>query len=139
MTPEQATWVREYVWPPSWLRHFLFLPGPFTDCACQRPPSVECQRGQHAVCQHDGHPVRETVIQTHAGRAALFREPYEHRPPAGRNGRRDAYGTNNVAWVWLAVTPCREICTCFCHRPGAASIPAPAVTEQLDLFEVVTR
>lgn len=138
MTPEQATWVRENVWPPSWLRHYQFLPGPFTDCSCQRPPSVECQMSQHTACQHDGHPVRETVIQTSIRRAAMFREPYQHRTPAGSNGRRDAYGTNNLAWVWLVGPPCREICTCFCHQPGAVPAATTAAPRQLDLFQAVT-
>jgi hypothetical protein len=137
MKPDQAAWVREHVWPPSWLRHYQFLPGPFTDCACQRPPSVKCQRGHHAACQHDGHPIRETVIQTHAGRAAQFREPYEHRTPAGRNGRRDAYGANNCAWVWLAGAPCREICTCFCHQPGSVPTLTATAPVQLGLFAEV--
>jgi hypothetical protein len=140
MKPNQAAWVREHVWPPSWLRHYRFLSGPFTDCACQKPPSIPCQSGNHRACLHDGHPVRETVIQTHTGRAALFAEPYEHRTPVGRNGRRDAYGTNNLAWVWLVGKPCREICTCFCHRPDALSITVVAAPVQLGLFaEVIGR
>jgi len=139
MSAQQAQWIRENVWPPSWLRHYTFLPGPFTDCACQKPPSVECQRGTHRACQHDGHSVPETAIQTHTLRAALFREPYEHRAPAGHHGRRTVYGANNVAWVWPAGTPCRETCSCACHQPGT---PPPAAMQvqagQLSLFEAVS-
>lgn len=134
MNPEQAVWVRENVWPPSWLRHYNEIPGTFLDCACQRPPSIPCQSGNHRACLHDGHPIRETVVQTSTRRAAIFREPYEHRAPAGRNGRRDVYGTNNLAWVWLAGAPCREICACFCHQPGAVIPVNVAASVQLDLF-----
>ncbi|MDT0387869.1 hypothetical protein [Streptomyces dubilierae] len=77
------------------------------------------------------------MIQTHAGRAALFPEPYQHRTPAGRNGRRDAYGTNNVAWVWLAGAPCREICTCFCHQSGTTPTTVVGAPVQLGLFTEV--
>ncbi|MCW8102693.1 DUF6248 family natural product biosynthesis protein [Streptomyces tauricus] len=118
MTPEQAAWVRAYAWRPSWLRHYQEMPGPFTHCACQRPPSVECQMGHHGTCRHDGHPINEAVIATNRGRAARFPDPYEHRTPAGRHGKRLAYGTNDAAWVWLVGVPCREVCNCGCHRPG---------------------
>lgn len=134
MTPDQAAWVREHVWPPSWLRQYREMPGPFTHCACQRPPSIPCQRGDHHACRHDGHPVNETVIATSRGRAARFPEPYGHRTPAGRYGRRLAYGTNDVAWVWLAGPPCREICTCVCHRLHPALSPTAVRPQQLDLF-----
>jgi hypothetical protein len=77
------------------------------------------------------------VIQTSIRRAAVFREPYQYRTPAGRNGRRDAYGTNNVAWVWLAGVPCRELCTCACHRPGAPLAAVATAPLQLGLFEAV--
>lgn len=134
MTPEQAAWVRERVWPPMWLRNHNHIPSTTFACACQRPPSVECQMGRHSACRHDGHSVNETVITTSRGRAARFPEPYEHRTPAGQYGRRLAYGSNDVAWVWLAEAPCREICTCVCHRPDAVMptvVPAPV---QLGLF-----
>jgi hypothetical protein len=135
MKPTEAAWVREHVWPPSWLRHYRELPGPSTNCACQRPPSCECQRGDHHACRHDGHPVNETVIATSRRRAARFPEPYEHRTPAGRRGRRLAYGRNDVAWVWLASSPCRELCSCVCHRPNAPLLPAAAAPPvQLGLF-----
>ncbi|MGW6910285.1 hypothetical protein [Streptomyces sp. NPDC054940] len=134
MKRSEGQWVREHVWPPSWLRHYDFLPGPFVNCACHKPPSVPCQRGDHHACQHDGHPVRETVIQTSTGRAAHFPEQYEHRASAGRSGRRDVYGTNNLAWVWLAGAPCREICACVCHRPHAPMPPPAVAPVQLGLF-----
>lgn len=138
MTPEQAAWVRENVWPSLRLRNHNHIPSTTFACACQKPPSVECQRGAHGQCRHDGHPVNEGVITTSRGRAARFLEPHEHRTPEGRLGRRLAYGPNDLAWVWLAGAPCREICTCFCHRPGAVSIPAVAVSVQLGLFAEVT-
>lgn len=139
MKTDQAAWVREHVWPSQWLRHFNHIPGPFLNCACQRPPSAECQMGRHQACRHDGHPINETVITTKARRAARFPDPYQHRTPAGQHGSRLAHGTNDVAWVWSAGEPCREICNCACHRPGA---DLPAVTpepEQLGLFGAVSR
>ncbi|CBG73086.1 hypothetical protein SCAB_60671 [Streptomyces scabiei 87.22] len=135
MSPAQAAWIREHVWTGFRLRNHNHIPSTTFACACQGAPSCECQRDQHAGCRHDGHPVNETVIHTSRGRAARFPEPYEHRAPAGGNGRRIAYGTNNdVAWVWLAGRPCREICTCVCHRPHSSVPAAPVRTEQLDLF-----
>ncbi|WP_329214926.1 hypothetical protein OG352_05545 [Streptomyces sp. NBC_01485] len=134
MTPTAAAWVREHVWPPSWLRGYEHIPGTFLDCACQKPPSVECQRDQHSACQHDGHPVRETVIQTSSLRPAHLPDPYEHRPPAGRRGRRIANGINDLAWVWVAGALCREICACVCHRPDTMTPAAVAAPVQLDLF-----
>ncbi|MFJ6841374.1 hypothetical protein ACIQRE_01745 [Streptomyces griseoluteus] len=134
MRVDEAAFVREHVWPPSWRRHFDELPGPFVNCACQRPPSLPCQRGDHRDCQYDGHPVRETVVQTHAGRAAQFTESFQHRPLAGSAGRRDCLGTNRLAWVWLAGRPCREICTCVCHASSPATPAEPPRPEQLGLF-----
>lgn len=134
MSSEQAAWIRENVWPPRWLRDYNHIPGVFLDCACQRPPSVECQMDRHSVCRHDGHPINETVIETGQGRAARIPDPYEHRPPAGRHGSRIAYGVNDLAWVWLAGAPCREICTCVCHRPHQPAPTGVAVPVQLDLF-----
>jgi hypothetical protein len=137
MMPDQAAWVRQNAWPAPWLRAYQHIPGTFLDCACQRPPSLNCQSGDHHRCAHDGHPVRETVVQTSSRRAAQFSEPYEHRPPSGHRGRRDAHGRNDLAWVWLAGRPCRELCTCVCHQPappdGAAAVLAG---EQLDMFAV---
>ena len=139
MSSGQAAWIRAHVWPSSWLRHYEFLPGPFTDCACEKPPSVACQSGTHHACRHDGHPVPETVIQTSTLRPALFREAYEHRAPAGRNMRRAVYGTNDVAWVWLTGAPCRETCACICHQAGTTPPSArPVESGQLSLFEAVT-
>ncbi|MGJ5895122.1 hypothetical protein ACSCBZ_24680 [Streptomyces niveiscabiei] len=126
--------MRENVWPPIWLRHHNHIPSTTFACACQKPPSCECQMGRHSACQHDGHPICETVITTARGRAARFAEPYEHRSPEGRHGRRMAYGLNDLAWVWLAGAPCREICTCFCHQPGAVPGVDATVCVQLDLF-----
>lgn len=134
MKAAEAAWVREHVWPPTWLRNHNHIPSTTFACACQRPPSGECQRDHHRACRDDGHPVNETVIATSRGRAARFPEPYEHRTPAGRHGRRLAYGSSDVAWVWLAGAPCREICTCVCHRPNVPALAAPVRTEQLDLF-----
>ncbi|MGW0495079.1 hypothetical protein ACWD0Z_06450 [Streptomyces sp. NPDC003007] len=134
MTPDQAAWVREYVWTGFRLRNHNHIPSTTFACACQGPPSCECQRDWHGQCRHDEHPVNETVIHTTRGRAARFPEPYEHRTPAGRNGRRVVYGRHDVAWVWLAGRPCREICTCFCHRPGAVPTETVATPVQLGLF-----
>ncbi|MFF9310109.1 hypothetical protein ACF1BS_04275 [Streptomyces sp. NPDC014748] len=136
MSADEAAWVREHVWPPSWLRQYGEVPSTFLACACQKPLSLPCQRGDHYACGHDGHPVRETVIQTHALRAARFAEPYQHPAAAGSNGRRGAYGTNDAAWVWPAGSPCREICTCVCHLPPPAT-PAHR-PQQLDLFTTET-
>ncbi|MFP3990676.1 hypothetical protein U9R90_25065 [Streptomyces sp. E11-3] len=146
MTPDQAAWVRENVWPTSWLSAYQEIPGTFEHCACQQPPSLPCQAGAHSRCDHDAHPVRETVVQTSTRRAAQFPEPHQHRPPAGHNGRRDAYNHTGLAWVWLAGHPCRELCTCDCHRPDAEPAPASAPDqslvlvggEQLDLFGAAT-
>ncbi|MFM9602714.1 hypothetical protein [Streptomyces turgidiscabies] len=139
MSPDQAAWVRENVWPPLWLRNHNHIPSTTFACACQKPPSSKCQLDQHSACRHDGHPVNETVIATTRGRAARLPEPYEHRPPAGRHGSRIAHGVNDLAWVWLAGAPCREICNCTCHTPSpATATPAPvAPPAQLDLFDAV--
>lgn len=135
MSPQQAAWVRENVWTGLRLRNHDHIPSTTFACACQGPPSCECQRGDHRACRDDGHPVHETVIATSRGRAARFPEPYEHRPPTGRHGRRIAYGVNDVAWVWLAGRPCRETCTCVCHRPHhTPTCSPPAAPVQLDLF-----
>lgn len=134
MMPIEAAWVRENVWPSLWLRKYLEIPGTFHDCACYRPPSVECQRDRHTDCRHDGHAINETVIQTSSLRAAAFRDPYAHYSPV-RSGR------NVVAWVWPAGRPCRQLCNCGCHR-GAHAEPeaAPKGPAQLDLFDLaVTR
>ena len=134
MSPDQAAWVREHVWTGLRLRNHDHIPSTTFACACQGPPSCECQRGDHRVCRHDEHPVNETVIHTSRGRAARFPEPYEHRAPAGRNGNRISYGTNTTAWVWLAGAPCREVCTCVCHRPHHPPPAGVAAPVQLDLF-----
>lgn len=134
----EAAWVREHVWPPRWLRNYDHIPGTFLNCACQRPPSVECQMDRHAACRHDGHPISETVIATSRGRAARFPDPYEHRTPAGSRGSRLAHGPNDVAWAWLAGEPCREICACGCHQATPPPTPTPVLAVvQLGLFEAV--
>jgi hypothetical protein len=128
MKPAEAAWVREHVWPSIWLRNHNHIPSTTFACACQRPPSVECQMGQHSACRHDGHSVNETAIQTSSLRPARFAEPYAHYSPV-------TSGINCLAWVWLAGAPCREICTCVCHRPGPMPVPAAIATPvQLDLF-----
>ncbi|KFG07535.1 hypothetical protein [Streptomyces scabiei] len=118
MTPNQAAWVRENVWKPIRLRNHNHIPSTTFACACQKPPSVECQRDWHSSCRHDGHPVNETVIHTSNSRAARLPDPYDHPSPV-RSGR------NDLAWVWLAGAPCREICTCGCHRPASDPVETP--------------
>ena len=125
---DAAAWVRENVWPTMWLRNHNHIPGTTFECACQRPPSVECQMGRHGSCRHDGRPIRETVVQTHRNRAATFPEPHKHPSP-------ELSGRNDLAWVWLAGPPCRQICNCGCHTGR----PEPVLVEmaggvQLDLF-----
>lgn len=129
MTSTAAAWVREQVWPPIWLRNHNHIPSTTFACACTGPPSLTCQRDDHGACQEDGRRVRhETVIQTSSDRPARFDEPYEHYSPV-------VSGRNVLAWVWLSGRPCREICTCFCHRPNRPLPPAATATpEQLDLF-----
>ncbi|KDN80497.1 hypothetical protein [Kitasatospora cheerisanensis] len=109
MPPNAAAWVRENVWPTGWLRSFEHIPGTFTDCACHRPPSSACQAGRHAECRHDRRPIHETVVQTAALHPARHPEPHTH--PS-----REYSGTNNLAWVWIAGPPCRQICRCACHH-----------------------
>ncbi|GGR04404.1 hypothetical protein [Kitasatospora griseola] len=70
MPPQAAAWIREHVWPPTWLRNHQHIPGTFTHCACHKPPSAECQRGRHTECRDDNRPTCETVIQTAAPRPA---------------------------------------------------------------------
>ncbi|MFD7224808.1 hypothetical protein [Streptomyces sp. NPDC059883] len=128
MTPHAAAWIRANVWPPIWLRNYQHIPGTLTDCACQKPPSVECQRDAHSACRHDGHLINETVIQTNTQRAATFREPYDHPSPVRS-------GPNVLAWVWPAVRQCRQICTCSCHSGHEPEQTEPI---QLDLFGMVS-
>ncbi|MFF4384444.1 hypothetical protein [Kitasatospora sp. NPDC001547] len=109
MPPQAAAWVRENVWPPIWLRAHQHIPGTTHDCACHRPPSVECQAGRHSKCRHDGRPIHETVIQTAALRPARHPEPHTH--PSQEHS-----GINDLAWVWLAGPPCRQLCRCACHH-----------------------
>lgn len=120
MSPDQATWVRENVWSALRLRNHNHIPSTTFACACQKPPSVECQRDWHTSCRHDGHAINETVISTSSQRAARFPDPYEHSSPV-RSGR------NDLAWVWLAGRPCREICGCVCHRPAPDPVKKPPV------------
>lgn len=127
MTPEQAAWVREYVWRPIWLRNHNHIPSTTFACACQGPPSCACQRSNHGDCRPDRGVHHETVIQTLGDRPARFAEPYAHRSQV-------VSGVNVLAWVWPAGIPCREICTCFCHRPGAVVPVDAAASVQLDLF-----
>lgn len=138
MTPDQAAWVREHVWPVLWLRNYEHIPGTFLNCACQRPPSLPCHAGRHRACLPVEYPVNETVIQNSRLLPATFPEPYTHRTPEDRHSFRLMHGRNNLAWVWLSGTPCREICGCGCHRAAPVASPA-AMTEsiQLGLFEAV--
>lgn len=140
MKPEQAAWVRENVWPPSWPRSFNHIPETFLHCACQRPPTLACQAGRHRACLTPGIRDVETVIQNSRLIPATFVEAYEHRTPEDRIGRRLMYGRNNLAWVWLTGVRCREMCSCSCHLAA----PAPTLTTvaesvQLGLFEAVAR
>lgn len=132
MTPEQAAWVREHVWEPIRLRNHNHIPSTTFECACQGPPSVECQMDRHTRCRHDRHTMNETVIHTSHARAARLPDTYEHQSPVSS-------GRNDLAWVWLAGEPCREICTCACHRPGVKVPVAVAAPVQLDLFAGVAR
>ncbi|ELP67618.1 hypothetical protein STRTUCAR8_08624 [Streptomyces turgidiscabies Car8] len=135
MTPDQAIWVRENVWPPIWLRKHTELKEPFLHCACQRPPSLPCQAGRHGACLLGEFPVNETVIQNSRLFPATFPEPYAHRTPEDRHTFRLMHGRNVLAWVWLSGKPCRQRCTCGCHRKApevSTTVVAEAV--QLDLF-----
>ena len=110
MPPLAAAWVRENVWPPSWLENFNHIPGTFTDCPCHKPPSGECQAGRHSECRHDGRPTRESVIQAGPNRHAHHPEPHTHPSADLRSG------INDLAWVWRAGPPCRRLCRCACHH-----------------------
>ncbi|MFD5565903.1 hypothetical protein [Kitasatospora griseola] len=109
MPPQAAAWIREHVWPPTWLRNHQHIPGTTHDCACHKPPSAECQRGRHTECRDDNRPTCETVIQTAALRPA--RHPHPHTHPS-----QEYSGINDLAWVWIAGPPCRRICRCACHH-----------------------
>lgn len=139
MTPDQAAWVRENVWPPVWLRTYTELNTPFLHCACQRPPTLPCQAARHGACRVSEFPVNETVIQNSRLRPATFPEAYANRTPEDRHTFRLMHGRNDLAWVWLSGTPCRQRCTCGCHRPAPTATPVVAAEAvQLDLFEAVT-
>ncbi|MEV7782750.1 hypothetical protein [Kitasatospora sp. NPDC088351] len=112
MPPLAAAWVRENVWPPNWLRNYNHIPGAFTECACQKPPSCECQRGRHGECREDGRPTRETVIQAGPRRHARHPAPHAHPSVDLRSG------VNDLAWVWIAGPPCRQLCRCACRHPA---------------------
>ncbi|MEU1553972.1 hypothetical protein ABZ517_14805 [Streptomyces scabiei] len=139
MTPEQAAWIRENAWPPSWLRSFNHIPETFLHCDCQRPPTLACQAGRHRACLTGEFLAPETVIQNSRLIPATFPEAYEHRTPEDRNGRRLMYGRNNLAWVWLTRVRCREMCACSCHIAAPApTLATVAESVQLGLFEAVT-
>jgi hypothetical protein len=130
VTPEQAGWVRANAWRGARLRNHNHISSTTFECACQGPPSVECQIGRHSACTANGRPVNETFIHTTQGRAARFPEPYTNRSPVNN-------GANNMAQVWLAGTPCRRNCNCPCHQGTGIpeSVRPPA---QLGLFAAVT-
>ncbi|MDX3681400.1 hypothetical protein [Streptomyces scabiei] len=140
MKPDQAAWVREHVWPPVWLSNHNHIPSTTFACACQAPPTLACHHGRHRACQTGEFLANETVIQNSRLRPAQFPEPYAHRTPEDRHGRRLMHGRNVLAWVWLIGTPCRQICPCACHQAVPMPTPTTVVESvQLGLFEAVAR
>lgn len=132
MAAADAQWVREQVWPTTWLRNYQHIPGTFTDCACHRPPSVACQRGNHQACRHDGHPINETVVQTSGLTPARLPHAYAHPSPVRS-------GINDLAWVWPAERPCRELCTCRCHQERAPAVTSAPPEIDIEQPPVITR
>jgi len=126
LTPDQAAWIRENIWPPIWLRSYEHIPGTFTDCACHKPRSPECRYGDHDRCTPAGDVRYESVIQSKALRPMTFAEPYAHRSPV-------ISGTNVLAWVWLADRTCRSTCP---GQEQAAVLPPKRQFELVELFDL---
>jgi hypothetical protein len=118
MTPEQAAWVREVVWPASWLRQFNGRRPELTlNCRCQYPCSL-CARGRHSLCVVHDPAAPANDYQRVPRRETVLRFP-------------------NGAWasVWLADRACRSLCDCArCTRAHGHTVPVPQ-GQQLGLFE----
>lgn len=127
MTPEQAAWVREHVWPKAMAGSLA----PTDVCPCQYGPSTWCLHGVCHRCEPaDAVPFPETCITDKAGLVRSFAvSPYTHPTVSAAGSSRSVY-----AMVWLADRVCRWACPHDCHQ--APSAPLRAV-EQLDLFAEV--
>jgi hypothetical protein len=116
MTPEQAAWVREYVWPSRMRHNFPPRPG---ICSCTWGPCDACQHNMHRDCvTGDGVPVCDVTCGHVVSRSGRIVAPVVH-----------------LSWQ----RPCRLWCPCL-HRSHARHrhVPQPAIAgEQLGLFGAV--
>lgn len=120
MTPEQATWVREFAWLPSMRRQPYWVPGvpaatydatlAAAVCACMEGICRRCRAGQHEFCH------RRTIKPL--PECWLANRPLDYIKPTA---------------VWHADRACQSLCPCVC--PPAK--PRPVVVEQLVLFAEV--
>ncbi|MGC5012579.1 DUF6248 family natural product biosynthesis protein [Streptosporangium sp. DT93] len=139
MTPDQAAWVRENVWPAAMRKAHREQPLGTTHCACQWGGGA-CASGRHDIC-HVGVPlpVCETYVVTRTDQVLGFAEPYRH-PSVSATG----WHRTRTAQVWLADRVCAWSCSCgdcghprpdIAHRPERN--PArPVVYETVPLFDL---
>lgn len=153
MTPEQAAWVYKHVilgYHDANQAHSWCGPGQADDrliCACQLP-CTWCRSDRHDICASTQERWQKTTA-ARQWRPGWSPETYLHGPGPWRPPTR-----KRPLWlpVWLADRICRYLCSCTVCTTPAAPTPAsvavqvptvalvlPAVSEQLGLFEEVSR
>jgi hypothetical protein len=112
VTPEEAAWQRDNVWP-NWMRkQYAENPGFYTHCACEWGMTAVCEIGQCHQCQGSArNPSPLATITSKRGYVTGFHAPHKHHE-AKVDG---SYGPHTDAAVWPAGTPCRWRCPHDCH------------------------
>ncbi|WP_460391091.1 DUF6248 family natural product biosynthesis protein [Actinophytocola sediminis] len=151
MSPTEAEWVREHVWPKVMRQAYKQTPAYFHDCACKWGMCGNCARGD---CKHGGQrscthqpprgyapfPSYECTITNRKWQVLALPDPFHHP-------HRTAIGWHrtHAAMVWLADRRCIWSCPCPCRTGPAAPQPVVLVAtrpprvppDQLSMFDVI--
>lgn len=123
MTPDEAQWVRDNVWPRVMQKAYKDTPAFFQHCACQYGMCGACEREDCQRCVHKSYqpfPSDECSITNRKWQVLAVPGGYVHPTRTATGWHR-----HGAAQVWLADRRCIWSCPCPC-RDGIRE-PQPVV------------